>query len=76
MFGAFIAELFPIRARGAAVGFCYNTGRLLSAAAPTVVGALAGSYGIGGALTFLAIAFIGGAITIFFLPETRGRELA
>ena len=76
VFGAFIAELFPTRARGAAVGFCYNTGRMLSAAAPTLVGALATTYGIGGALTFLAIAFAAGAVAIFFLPETRGRQLA
>ncbi len=75
VFGAFIAELFPTRARGAAVGFCYNTGRMLSALAPTLVGSLSTTYGLGGALTFLAIAFVGGAITIFFLPETRGREL-
>jgi nitrate/nitrite transporter NarK len=34
VFGAFIAELFPTRARGAAVGFCYNSGRMLSALAP------------------------------------------
>jgi MFS family permease len=76
VFGAFIAELFPSAARGAAVGFCYNTGRMVSAAAPWLVGLLAATYGLGGALTFLAIAFTGGAITIFFLPETRGRELA
>jgi MFS family permease len=75
VFGAFIAELFPTRARGAAVGFCYNTGRMLSALAPTLVGSLSTTYGLGGALTFLAIAFVGGAITIYFLPETRGREL-
>jgi MFS family permease len=76
VFGAFIAELFPTQARGAAVGFCYNAGRALSAAAPIVVGALSTQYGLGGALTFLAIAFLGGAVTIYFLPETRGRELA
>jgi MFS family permease len=76
VFGAFIAELFPTRARGAAVGFCYNGGRMLSALAPTLIGSLSLTYGIGGALTFLAIAFVGGAITIYFLPETRGRELA
>jgi MFS family permease len=75
LFGAFVAELFPTRARGAAVGFCYNAGRMLSALAPTVVGWLSTSYGLGGALTFLAIAFLGGAVTVFLLPETRGREL-
>jgi MFS family permease len=74
-FGAFIAELFPTRARGAAVGFCYNTGRMLSALAPMLIGSLSMTYGLGGALTFLAIAFVGGAIMIYFLPETRGREL-
>lgn len=75
-FGAFISELFPTRARGSAVGFCYNTGRMLSALAPTVIGALSVKYGLGGALTFLAIAFVGGAASIYLLPETRGRELA
>lgn len=75
VFGAFIAELFPTRARGAAVGFCYNAGRMLSALAPTVIGSLSTTYGIGGALTFLAIAFVAGAVAIFFLPETRGRAL-
>ncbi|HEX3764209.1 MAG TPA: MFS transporter [Kofleriaceae bacterium] len=76
LFGAFIAELFPTAARGSAVGFCYNAGRMLSALAPTLIGSLSTTYGLGGALTFLAIAFLGGAITIFFLPETRGRELS
>ena len=76
VFGAFIAELFPTRARGAAVGFCYNGGRMLSAAAPTLIGLLSTTYGIGGALTFLAIAFVAGAVAIYFLPETPARELA
>jgi MFS family permease len=75
-FGAFISELFPTRARGSAVGFCYNSGRMLSALAPTVIGALSTSYGLGGALTFLAIAFAGGAVSIYLLPETKGRALA
>ncbi|HEX3478251.1 MAG TPA: MFS transporter [Kofleriaceae bacterium] len=76
VFGAFIAELFPSAARGAAVGFCYNTGRMLSAFAPWLIGVLSTTYGLGGALTFLAIAFAAGAVAIFFLPETRGRQLA
>jgi MFS family permease len=74
-FGAFISELFPTRARGSAVGFCYNSGRMLSAFAPTVIGGLSVKYGLGGALTFLAIAFVGGAVSIYLLPETKGREL-
>ena len=74
-FGAFIAELFPTRVRGAAVGFCYNVGRLLSAFAPTLIGALSTRHGFGGALAFLAIAFAAGGFCIFLLPETQGREL-
>jgi MFS family permease len=74
-FGAFISELFPTRARGSAVGFCYNTGRMVSALAPTVIGFLAISFGVGAALTFTAIAFILAAASIFLLPETAGIEL-
>lgn len=74
-FGAFISELFPTRVRGSAVGFCYNVGRMLSAFAPTLIGALSTRYGLGSALTFLAIAFAAGALCIFLLPETQGLEL-
>lgn len=74
-FGAFISELFPTRVRGAAVGFTYNTGRLVSAMAPTVIGFFASRFGVGGALTVTAIAFIAGSASIFLIPETRGAEL-
>lgn len=69
-FGAFISELFPTRNRGSAVGFCYNTGRMISALAPTVIGYFAISYGLGGALTITAAAFVLGAFSIYLLPET------
>jgi len=74
-FGAFISELFPTRARGSAVGFCYNTGRMVSALAPTVIGFFAMQYGVGAALTFTAVAFVLAAASIFLLPETCGAEL-
>jgi len=75
-FGAFISELFPTRNRGSAVGFCYNTGRMISALAPTVIGYFAASYGLGGALTITAAAFVLGAFSIYLLPETCGTDLA
>lgn len=75
-FGAFVSELFPTRARGSAVGFTYNVGRMVSALAPTVIGFFAMRFGVGGALTITAIAFVIGALSIFLLPETAGRELA
>ncbi len=75
-FGAFVSELFPTRARGSAVGFTYNTGRMVSALAPTVIGYFSGKYGVGGALTITSIAFVLGGCAIFLIPETKGRQLA
>jgi MFS family permease len=75
-FGAFVSELFPTRARGSAVGFTYNTGRMVSALAPTIIGYFSTKFGVGGALTITAIAFVLGGCSIFLIPETRGRQLA
>lgn len=75
-FGAFVSELFPTRARGSAVGFTYNTGRMVSALAPTIIGYFSGRFGVGGALSITAIAFVLGGFAIFLIPETRGRQLA
>ena len=75
-FGAFVSELFPTRARGSAVGFTYNTGRMISAMAPTVIGFCAARFGVGGALAFTAVAFLLGAMSIFLIPETCGAELS
>ena len=74
-FGAFIAELFPTQARGPALGFSFNSGRMMSAIGPTLIGFLSTSFGLGGALAFLAFAFAGAAASIFLLPETRGVAL-
>jgi MFS family permease len=44
VFGAFtfyLPELFPTRLRGTGSGFCYNTGRFLTAIFPFLIGALA-----------------------------------
>jgi hypothetical protein len=44
IFGAFtyyLPELFPTRLRGTGSGFCYNTGRLITAIDPFVVGGVA-----------------------------------
>ncbi|MEO8681438.1 MAG: MFS transporter, partial [Vicinamibacterales bacterium] len=41
-FGAVIAELYPTSIRATAAGVCYNVGRIASAAAPLMVGSMAG----------------------------------
>ncbi|MEO8383389.1 MAG: MFS transporter [Acidobacteriota bacterium] len=75
MFGAMLAELFPTRIRASAQGFCYNTGRLVSVAAPLGIGAAATKYGLGFAIACDAVFFALGAALIWLLPETKGTEL-
>ncbi|EAX47430.1 major facilitator superfamily MFS_1 [Thermosinus carboxydivorans Nor1] len=74
-FGAFLAELFPTRVRGTAQGFVYNFGRGVSALAPFIIGTLAKTFGIGTSLFVTSAFFIGGVITVAFLPETKGKVL-
>ena len=75
LFGAMLAELFPTNIRASAQGFCYNAGRLASAAAPVLIGSAAPRYGLGAALAADAVFFALGGILIWLLPETRGLEL-
>jgi len=75
LFGAMLAELFPTRFRATAQGFCYNAGRLASAAAPLAIGAAAQKHGLGLAIAVDALFFAVGAVLVWMLPETKGAEL-
>jgi MFS family permease len=75
-FGSFLAELYPIRARGAGQGFTYNFGRGLGAFFPTAIGFLSNQYGLGGAMVFGAAAYALAFVALFWLPETLGTELS
>lgn len=74
-FGSFLSELYPTAVRGTGQGFTYNMGRGVGAFFPALVGFMAGSWGVGGALVFGAIGYAIAVIALFGLPETRGREL-
>lgn len=75
-FGAFLSELFPGRVRGAAQGFCYNTGRGVAGLGPALIGALSAHVPIGGAMTIVALsAYAVAAFAAVALPETRGAYL-
>jgi MFS family permease len=76
LFGALLAEIFPSAVRATAQGLCYNSGRALSALAPLTIGAAADRLGYGSAIALTAALYLLGAIVIFLLPETKGRELA
>ena len=74
-FGAVASELFPTAIRATALGVTYNSGRLLSAAAPFVIGTLAQQRGFGMAFSITAFAFLIAAMLWIGIPETRGRRM-
>jgi MFS family permease len=74
-FGSFLAELYPTPSRGTGLGFTYNVGRALGALFPTLVGFLAGSWGLGGAMVLGVLAYGLAVLALLGLPETRGQEL-
>ena len=72
-FAVIASELFPTSIRASAMGFTYNTGRVVSAAAPFVVGRASESSGIGSALTITSVAFLAAALIALTVPETLRR---
>jgi MFS family permease len=74
-FGAVASEIFPTAVRATALGVTYNSGRLLSAVAPLVIGTLAQSRGFGLAFTVTSVAFLIAAVFWIGIPETRGSRI-
>lgn len=74
-FGAVASEIFPTSIRATALGVTYNSGRLLSAVAPFVVGTMAQNRGFGAAFTLTAFAFMIAALLWIGIPETKGRKM-
>jgi MFS family permease len=72
---AMAAEIFPGEVRATAMGLSYNAGRIFSATAPFLIGALAVRHGIGPAFSFLAAAFFIAALLSIPLPESRPEPL-
>ncbi|HEY0593749.1 MAG TPA: MFS transporter [Thermoanaerobaculia bacterium] len=75
VFGALFSELYPTAIRGTAQGFCYNAGRLVSAAAPFAIGLAAATSGLGLAIGVNASFFAVAGLLVWLLPETRGTDL-
>ncbi|TQM83602.1 putative MFS family arabinose efflux permease [Saccharothrix saharensis] len=74
-FGSYLAELYPTELRGTGQGFTYNFGRGVGAFFPALVGFLAGSMGVGGAMIFGAVGYGIAVLALLGLPETKGVEL-
>ena len=70
-FSVIASEAFPTALRGRAMGFAYNLGRVVSAAAPYTIGRLSETHGMGSALALTSAGFLLAAITASGLRETR-----
>jgi MFS family permease len=57
-FSVISSELFPTAVRGSAMGFAYNTGRIVSAAAPYLIGRVSERTGLGSALSITSGGFL------------------
>jgi len=72
-FSVIASELFPASLRGSAMGFAYNVGRIVSAAAPYIVGRISERAGLGHALSITSGGFLlaGLIATLLRLPGER-----
>ena len=74
--GALFNELYPGGLRGTGVGFCYNFGRIASAAFPWLVGHMSESMPLGRAIGIdAALAYALVVVAVLALPETKGKRL-
>lgn len=76
-FPIYLPELYPTRLRTTGSGFCFNVGRIVSAAGPFITGIVVlntGSFEV--AISALSLVYLLGPITLLFARETRGRQLA
>jgi MFS family permease len=75
VFGAWSGELFPTRARATAEASTAVIAAVGGIAGLQLVGALAPSAGLGGAIELGSVAAIAGALLLFLLPETKQQPL-
>lgn len=76
LYTIWLPEMFPTRHRGLGSGFAFSFGRLLGAAGPSIVGALAaytGSFPY--AITIVSLIYIVGLPSILLAPETGDKPL-
>jgi len=74
--GPLYTELYPTLLRGSGQGFCYNVGRGIAAAFPTLVGGLATGLSLRAAIGWFATGAYALVVAMaLLLPETRGRPL-
>jgi MFS family permease len=80
-YAIYFPELFPTRLRSTGTSFCYNVGRLVAAAGPSVKGFLTSNVFRGfpepmryAGITMCSV-FLVGLLALPFAPETKGKPL-
>lgn len=73
-YAVYFPELYPTRLRGTGGGFCFNMGRIATAAAFFGFGAT--NIGSEEKAVLLAPLYLVGVVVVLFARETRGEELA
>ncbi|MAM46825.1 MAG: MFS transporter [Planctomycetes bacterium] len=74
-YAVYFPELYPTRLRGTGAGFCFNMGRLATAAAFFGFGALQDPPTPENKAVLLAPLYLVGVVIVLFARETRGEEL-
>ncbi|MFI9635279.1 MFS transporter [Nocardia sp. NPDC051929] len=74
LFGSYLGELFPTRARATGAGFCFNVGRGISALAPFALAGLAADIGFSGGLILCACFFGLAAVVALLLPRSGATD--
>jgi MFS family permease len=75
-FPIYLPELFPTHLRATGAGFCFNIGRVVSAAGPFLTGVVVlytGSFEY--AISALSGVYLLGPVTLLFARETKGERL-
>jgi MFS family permease len=70
-FSVITSELFPTRLRATAMGFVYNAGRVVAAAAPYAIGRASEHAGLGAALCITSVGFAVAAVIALGLPREQ-----
>ena len=71
LFTMYLPPLFPVLLRTTGAGFCYNIGRIASAAGVIFAGSLASGGDFKRTLLFAACLFVPGMCVAFILPEPK-----
>jgi MFS family permease len=71
----YIPNLFPVNIRGTATGFCFNTGRLVTAVAVLFVGVLVSALGgYGNSLFIFSLVFVIGFVTTLLSKNDQQKD--